>query len=158
LLLVSEKDIEWAINAYLETLKTLAEGAGAAGLAALPQIKDKLKGKKIGIILCGGNIDPRLAATVMVRALEREEKIVAFRFAITDRPGTLGRITTLMGELGANILEVDHRRMFLNVSAKGAYLDITVEVRGPAHAKTVFEKLQAAGHDVTRLEAGEAGF
>jgi threonine dehydratase len=158
LLLVSENDIEWAINAYLETLKTLAEGAGAAGLAALPQIKDKLKGKKVGIILCGGNIDPRMAATIMVRALEREEKIVAFRIAITDRPGTLGRITTLLGELGANILEVDHRRLFLNVSAKGAYLDITVEVRGPAHAKTVLEKLRAAGHDITRLASGEAGF
>ncbi len=158
LLLVSENDIEWAINTYLEQLKTLAEGAGAAGLAAMPQLKDKLKGKKVGIILCGGNIDPRLAATVMVRALEREEKIVAFRFAITDRPGTLGRITTLMGELGANILEVDHRRLFLNVSAKGAYLDITVEVRDGTHAKLLLENLVAAGHDVTRIDSGEAGF
>jgi threonine dehydratase len=158
LLLVSEAAIEWAINAYLETLKTLAEGAGAAGLAALPQIKGQIKGKKIGIILCGGNIDPRMAATIMVRALEREEKIVAFRISITDRPGTLGRITTLLGELGANILEVEHRRLFLNISAKGAWLDITVEVRNAKHAKTVLDKLQGAGHEVTRIDSGEAGF
>lgn len=157
-ILVSESDIEWAINTYLEQLKTLAEGAGAAGLAALPQLKDRLKGKKVGIVLCGGNIDPRMAATVMVRALEREEKIISFRIAINDRPGILGHITTLLGTLGANILEVEHRRLFLNLSAKGAYLDITVEARNAAHAKEIHNKLIEDGLTVSRIDAGEAGF
>ena len=156
--LVSETDIEWAINTYLEQLKTLAEGAGAAGLAALPQLKSQLTGKKVGVVLCGGNIDPRMAATVMVRALEREEKIISFRIAINDRPGILGQITTLLGANGANILEVEHRRLFLSLSAKGAYLDITVEARNAAHAHELFEIIKNEGLSVSRIDAGEAGF
>ncbi len=156
--LVSETDIEWAINTYLEQLKTLAEGAGAAGLAALPQLKSQLTGLKVGIVLCGGNIDPRMAATVMVRALEREEKIISFRIAINDRPGILGQITTLLGANGANILEVEHRRLFLNLSAKGAYLDITVEARNSKHAHELFEIIKNQGLSVIRIDSGEAGF
>ena len=93
------------------------------------------RGRKVGLILCGGNIDPRILASVMVRELEREDRIVSFRLTIPDRPGVLGQIATRLGELGANILEVDHRRLFLDVPAKGAKLDVTVETRDRAHAE-----------------------
>ena len=107
----------------------MAEGAGAAGLAAMLVKPERFRGRKVGLILCGGNIDPRILASVMVRELEREDRIVSFRLTIPDRPGVLGQIATRLGQLGANILEVDHRRLFLDVPAKGAKLDVTVETR-----------------------------
>src|SRR5207247_3628601 len=96
---------------------------------------DKFRGRKVGLILCGGNIDPRILASIMVRELERENRIVSFRLSIPDRPGVLGVIATRLGQLGANILEVNHRRLFLDVPAKGAKLDVTVETRDAAHAE-----------------------
>jgi threonine dehydratase len=81
---------------------------------------ERFKGRKVGLVLCGGNIDPRVLASIMVRELEREERIVSFRLTIPDQPGVLGIIATRIGGLGANILEVDHRRLFLDVPAKGA--------------------------------------
>jgi hypothetical protein len=86
-------------------------------MLATPEL---FRGRKIGLILCGGNIDPRILASIMVRELERDDRIVSFRLTIMDRPGELGAIASLLGELGANILEVDHRRLFLDVPAKGA--------------------------------------
>ena len=94
----------------------------------------------------------------MVRELEREERIVSFRITIQDRPGTLGEIATLLGRLGANILEVDHRRLFLDVPAKGARLDVTVETRDKAHAEEVERKLRAEGLAVDRLDTGAGGY
>lgn len=158
LILVSETDIERAVNAYLTLQKTMAEGAGAAGLAALLKDSGPFGGEKVGLVLCGGNIDPRIAASVMVRELEREERIVAFRLQITDRPGVLGGITTRLGKLGANILEVEHRRLFLDVPAKGATIDVTVETRDGTHAAEIERALAADGYTVTRIHAGEAGF
>lgn len=158
LLLVTEADIERAINVYLKVLKTLAEGAGAAGLAALPQLRNRIQGKKVGIILCGGNIDPRLAATVMVRALEREEKIIGIKIAINDKPGVLGAITTLMGKLSVNILEVEHRRLFPHMPAKGAFVDITIEAQNAEHGKKVLLALEEAGYSVKRIGSGETEF
>ena len=90
---------------------------------------ERFRGRKVGLILCGGNIDPRILASIMVRELEREDRIVSFRLTIPDRPGVLGQIATRLGRLGANILEVEHRRLFLDVPAKGAKLDVTVETR-----------------------------
>ena len=134
IMLVDEAHIERAVNAYLTLQKTMAEGAGAAGLAAMLASPDRFAGRKVGLILCGGNIDPRILASIMVRELEREERIVSFRLTIADRPGVLGPIASLLGNLGANILEVEHRRLFLDVPAKGAKLDITVEARDRQHA------------------------
>jgi threonine dehydratase len=108
---------------------------------------EKFKGRKVGLILCGGNIDPRILASVMVRELEREDRIVSFRLTIPDRPGVLGQIATRLGELGANILAVDHRRLFLDVPAKGAKLDVTVETRDQRHAQSVFQALQVEGYE-----------
>jgi threonine dehydratase len=158
LVLVSETEIERAVNAYLTLQKTMAEGAGAAGLAALLKDTAPYRGKAVGLVLCGGNIDPRIAASVMVRELEREEKIVAFRVQIDDRPGVLGRITTKLGQLGANVLAVEHRRLFLDVPAKGATVDVTVETRDGAHAAAIHRAFEADGYQVTRIHVGEAGF
>jgi threonine dehydratase len=96
-------------------------------------------------VLCGGNIDPRILASIMVRELEREDRIVSFRLTIPDRPGVLGHIATRLGELGANILGVEHRRLFLDVPAKGARLDVTIETRDQAHAQEIFQVLGADG-------------
>jgi threonine dehydratase len=123
----------------------MAEGAGAAGLGAMLARPDRFRGRKVGLILCGGNIDPRILASVMVRELEREHRIVSFRLTIPDRPGVLGQIATRLGRLGANILEVEHRRLFLDVPAKGAKLDVTVETRDRPHAEEIFKALKAEG-------------
>jgi threonine dehydratase len=156
IVLVDEAHIERAVNAYLTLQKTMAEGAGAAGLAAILAQPGRFRGRKVGLILCGGNIDPRILASVMVRELERENRIVAFRLTIADRPGVLGPIGSLLGELGANILEVEHRRLFLDVPAKGARLDITVEARDQAHAEQIFAALVRNGYQPSRLAAGDA--
>ena len=146
IVLVDEASLERAVNAYLTLQKTMAEGAGAAGLAAMLVEPDRFRGREVGLILCGGNIDPRILASVMVRELERDDRIVSFRLTIPDRPGVLGQIATRLGQLGANILEVDHRRLFLDVPAKGAKLDITVETRDQEHAKKIFAALEAEGY------------
>ena len=146
IVLVDEASLERAVNVYLTLQKTMAEGAGAAGLAAMLVEPDRFRGREVGLILCGGNIDPRILASVMVRELERDDRIVSFRLTIPDRPGVLGQIATRLGQLGANILEVDHRRLFLDVPAKGAKLDITVETRDQGHAKKIFAALEAEGY------------
>jgi threonine dehydratase len=155
-LLVEEAHLERAVNAFLTHQKTMAEGAGAAGLAALLANPQRFAGRRVGLILCGGNIDPRILASIMVRELERESRIVSYRLTIPDRPGVLGVIAGLFGELGANILEVDHRRLFLDVPAKGAKLDVTVETRDAAHAEEIFHALVAKEYRPQRIDAGAA--
>ena len=154
IMLVDEEHIERAVNAYLTLQKTMAEGAGAAGLAALLSEPERFAGKKVGLVLCGGNIDPRILATIMVRELERGNRIVSYRLTIPDRPGILGQIATSLGVLGANILEVDHRRLFLDVPAKGARLDVTVETRDGAHAEEILQALTVDGYQPVRIAAG----
>jgi threonine dehydratase len=154
IVLVGEAHLERAVNAYLTLQKAIAEGAGAAGLAAMLAEPERFRGRKVGLILCGGNIDPRILASIMVRELERENRIMSFRLTIPDRPGVLGHIATRLGELGANILEVDHKRLFLDVPAKGARLDVTVETRDRAHADAVLTAFADSGYEPVRLEAG----
>jgi threonine dehydratase len=154
IVLTDEAHLERAVNAYLTLQKTMAEGAGAAGLAAMLAKPDRFRGKRVGLILCGGNIDPRILASIMVRELERESRIVSFRLTIPDRPGVLGVIASRLGELGANILEVNHRRLFLDVPAKGAKLDVTFETRDAAHAEEVLSALSADGYQPVPIEAG----
>jgi threonine dehydratase len=156
ILLVDEEHIERAVNAYLTLQKTMAEGAGAAGLAAMLATPGRFAGRKVGLVLCGGNIDPRILASIMVRELERDNRIVSFRLTITDRPGLLGQVATTLGRLGANILEVDHRRMFLDVPAKGARLDVTVETRDAAHAEEILVAFRAEGFAPVRIDPGDA--
>jgi threonine dehydratase len=156
IILVDEPLIERAVNAFLTLQKTMAEGAGAAGLAAMLAEPKRFAGRKVGLILCGGNIDPRILASIMVRELERADRIVSFRLTIPDRPGILGQIAGQIGELGANILGVDHHRLFLDVPAKGAKLDVTMETRDAAHAEEIFRILAADGYQPVRLEGGAA--
>jgi threonine dehydratase len=156
IVLVDEQHLERAVNAYLTLQKTMAEGAGAAGLAAMLVKPERFAGRNVGLILCGGNIDPRILASVMVRELEREDRIVSFRLTIPDRPGVLGQIATRLGQLGANILEVDHRRLFLDVPAKGAKLDVTIEARDRAHGEEIFKALEAEGYQPIWIDTATA--
>jgi threonine dehydratase len=156
IILVDESQIERAVNAFLTLQKTMAEGAGAAGLAAMLAEPKRFAGRKVGLILCGGNIDPRILASIMVRELERDDRIASFRLTIPDRPGILGQIASRLGELGANILGVDHHRLFLDVPAKGAKLDVTVETRDGAHAEQIFRALKDEGYQPVRMAGGAA--
>ncbi len=156
IILVDEPLIERAVNAFLTLQKAMAEGAGAAGLAAMLAQPERFRGRKVGLILCGGNIDPRILASIMVRELERDDRIVSFRLTISDNPGILGRIASRLGELGANILTVDHHRLFLDVPAKGAKLDVTMETRGRSHAEDIFRALREEGYRPVRMESGAA--
>ena len=155
-MLVDETLIERAVNAFLTLQKTMAEGAGAAGLAAMLAEPERFRGRKVGLILCGGNIDPRILASIMVRELERGDRIVSFRLTIPDRPGILGQIAGRLGEFNANILGVDHHRLFLDVPAKGAKLDVTMETRDAAHAEEIFRALATDGYQPVRMPGGTA--
>jgi threonine dehydratase len=156
IVLVDEAHLERAVNAFLCLQKAMAEGAGAAGLAAMLARPEKFRGRKVGLILCGGNIDPRILATIMVRELERENRIVSFRLTIPDQPGVLGTIASRLGTLGANILEVHHKRLFLDVPAKGARLDVTAETRDAVHADAILAALRAEGYAPERIDSGAA--
>jgi len=156
IVLADEAHLERAVNAFLTLQKAMAEGAGAAGLAAMLAKPGRFSGKKVGLILCGGNIDPRILASIMVRELERDSRIICFRLTIPDRPGVLGQIASRLGELGANILEVAHRRLFLDVPAKGAKLDVTIETRDGEHAQEIIAAMDADGLQPVRIEPGAA--
>lgn len=151
--LVRESDIERAVNACLTQVRVVTEGAGAAGLAAVFADPARFRGRKVGLVLCGGNIDPRILASVIYRELEREQRIISLRVEIDDRPGVLGRIATLIGQMGANILEVWHRRMFLEVPAKRADLEIMLETRDAAHAEEIVAAIEATGLVIDVLDA-----
>jgi threonine dehydratase len=152
---VDEVSIERAISLFLEVEKTVAEGAGAAGLAALIAHPDLFAGRKIGLVLCGGNIDTRLLASVLLRGLVRDARIVRMRLMIKDLPGQLARVSGLVGGAGGNIVEVQHQRLFGSVVAKGAELDVTVETRGREHAREIVTALEADGYVVRVLEGAE---
>lgn len=156
IVLVDEAQLERAVNAYLTLQKTMAEGAGAAGLAAMLARPERFRNKRVGLVLCGGNIDPRILASIMVRELERESRIVSIRLTIPDRPGVLGAIATLLGEQGANILEVEHHRLFLDVPAKGAKVDVTVEARDRAHAQEIVQAFAEHGYQPVKIETVKA--
>ncbi len=151
IILVDEALIERAVNAYATLQRTMAEGAGAAGLAAMLAQPDLFRGRRVCLVLCGGNIDARLLASVMVRELERDDRIASFRIATSDRPGLLGQVASRLGELGANILEVSHGRLFLDVPAKGVTIDVTIETRGAAHTGEILETLARDGLDPQRV-------
>lgn len=151
-ILVDEDAIEAAIYAFLAVQKTMAEGAGAAGLAALMANRDRFTGRRVGLILCGGNIDPRMLSAITVRALQRQQRIISLRVMVRDRPGIMGTIGKIVGDVGANILDISHQRLLLNVPATAVTVDLTVETRDEAHAHTVREALTAHGMRVSRLD------
>jgi len=145
ILLVDEGQIEQALAALLEIEKTVVEGAGAAAYAAVVENKERFAGRKVGIVLSGGNIDMRLLSNVILRELSREGRILSLEVMIEDRPGLLARIASLVGEAGGNILEVSHNRMMTDTPVKSAYLGMVVEARDATHAEEIRSCLRNAG-------------
>lgn len=142
-----EPALERAVAAFATHSRSMSEGAGGAGLAAVLTRPDLFAGRRVGLVLTGGNIDARLLAAVMVRELERENRIASFRITTNDRPGLLGQVASRLGELGANILEVSHGRLFLDVPAKSVTVDVTIETRNTSHTSDVLSALTAEGLD-----------
>ncbi len=150
-LLVPESDIERAINLYLTVEKTVAEGAGAVSMAALISHPDRFRGRKVGLVLSGGNIDTRILASILMRGLIREGRIARLRVEIPDRPGVLSDVSRIIGAGGGNILEVQHQRMFIDVPARLAELEIVVECRDSEQVKELVKDLRADGYSVMRF-------
>ncbi|MEL6387477.1 MAG: threonine ammonia-lyase [Pseudomonadota bacterium] len=146
IVLVDEAHLERAITLFLDVEKTVAEGAGAAGLAALLASPRKFAGQKVGLVLCGGNIDLRLLGSVLNRALVREKRLTSIRIIGDDRPGLLALVSKVIGDSGANIIDVAHNRLALDVPAKGAEFDILIETRDSQHTQDVVAALAAAGY------------
>ncbi len=146
IVLAEEAHLERAITLLLDVEKTVAEGAGAASLAALLAHPQKFLGRKVGLVLCGGNIDLRLLSSVLTRALVREKRLARIRIIGDDRPGLLAHVSTVIGDSGANIIDVAHNRLALDVPAKGAEFDILIETRDGQHTQDVVDALKAAGY------------
>jgi threonine dehydratase len=148
ILLVSEAEIEHAVSQLINIEKTVVEGAGAAGLAAVCAHHQRFKGRSVGLVLTGGNIDTRLLAGVLTRELAREGRLTQLDIDLVDRPGQLAKVANLLGEAGANIVEVYHQRVFTDLPAKGALLEVVIETRDRAHLDETVGKLRAAGLEV----------
>ena len=144
--LVEEATLERAVALYANIEKTIAEGAGAAGLAALLAHPNRFRGKKVGVVLTGGNIDSRLLASVLTRELVREQRLVSLRIIGDDRPGLLATVSSVIGAAGGNIIEVAHNRLALDVPAKGAEFDIMVETRDAQHTQEIMDALRDRGY------------
>jgi threonine dehydratase len=152
ILLVSERDIETAVSLYLQIEKTVAEGAGAAGLAALLAHPERFRGRKVGLILSGGNIDTRLLATVLLRDLARSGRMARLRIQLQDRPGALLAVMKLFDRHGANIIEIYHQRIFTTLPAKDAFIDVECEARDAEHLEALVRALEEAGFYVHPVE------
>lgn len=149
-LLVDEEDIEQAIVMLLEIEKTLVEGAGAAGLAAVLRHPARFAGRKVGLVLCGGNIDPLLLASIIERGMVRAGRLVRLVVNTRDLPGQLARIATIVAEAGANIDQVHHQRAFTLLAAQSVEIELVLQTRGPHHVEQVMQALRAAGYEVAR--------
>jgi threonine dehydratase len=145
-LLVEEPHFEKAVALYCNVEKTVVEGAGAASLAALLAYPERFRGKKCGLVITGGNIDTRLLASVLTRELVREQRIVSLRIIGDDRPGLLANVSAIIGQLGANIIEVAHNRLALDVPAKGAEFDLMIETRDAQHTQEIMDALRERGY------------
>ena len=148
ILLVSEAQIEHAVSLLINIEKTVVEGAGAAGLAAVCAHAERFKGRNVGLVMTGGSIDTRLLAGVLTRELAREGRLSQLGIDLVDRPGQLAKVANLLGEAGANIVEVYHQRVFTDLPAKGALLEVVIETRDRAHLDETVRKLRAAGLEV----------
>ena len=145
LLLVDEGDIEQAIVMLLEIEKTLVEGAGAASLAALLKNPPRFAGRRVGLVLGGGNIDPLLLAAIIERGMVRAGRLARIRVSSRDVPGSLARITAIVAEAGANIDEVHHQRAFTLLAAQNVEIELVIQTRGREHIHAVIEALRAGG-------------
>jgi threonine dehydratase len=142
---VNEESVEEAVNLLLEIEKVVVEGAGAAGIAALIEHPTLLRDQRIGVVLSGGNVDPRLLASVIMRGLVRSGRLTRLQIQIPDQPGVLGQVTTIVGQAGANIVEIVHDRMFLDVPARSAELEVVMETYDHEHVQRVIAALGDKG-------------
>ncbi|CAN5902451.1 threonine ammonia-lyase [soil metagenome] len=150
-LLVSEDDIEQAILMLLEIEKTVVEGAGGVGLAALMKHRDRFAGRKVGLILCGGNIEPLVLAEIIERGMVKSGRLARLRLDVRDVPGALADVATLLGKLGANIDEVQHQRAFSSLSVERAQIELVVQTRGVAHIEQILVAMRAQGYKAERV-------
>jgi threonine dehydratase len=148
IVLVTERDIERAVSLLITIEKTVVEGAGATGLAAVLAHRDMFAGRTVGLVLCGGNIDTRLLAGVLTRELAREGRLSQLQIDLVDRPGQLARVAQLLGDAEANIVEVSHQRVFSDLPAKGTLLEVVIETRDRAHLDATVACLRSAGFEV----------
>ncbi|MCU0867148.1 MAG: threonine ammonia-lyase [Planctomycetes bacterium] len=150
-LLVDEVDIETAVQVLSAQQKITAEGAGAAGFAAIQKHAAMFQGRAVGTIICGGNIDRRMLSTVLLRGLKRDGKIAKLRIAINDVPGVLARVTQMIGASGADIIDIEHQRLFTGLAPRQAELDVVMETRGRGHLDQILATLQGAGFPTESL-------
>ncbi|MBN8819675.1 MAG: threonine ammonia-lyase [Sphingomonas sp.] len=150
--LVTERALEQAVSLLLQIEKTVVEGAGAAGLAALLEHKAMFAGKTVGLVLTGGNIDTRLLANVLLRDLARSGRLARLRIIMQDRPGALFHVARIFDQEAVNILELSHQRIFTNLPAKGLSLDVECETRDEAHLQRLMAALAQSGYQVTPVE------
>ena len=150
-LLVDEGDIEQAILMLLEVEKTVVEGAGAVGLAALLKYKDRFVGRKVGLVLCGGNIEPLVLAEIIERGMVKSGRLARLRFDVRDVPGALAEVATLLARLGANIDEVQHQRAFNSLSVERVQIEVVVQTRGIGHIATILGAMREQGYAVERV-------
>jgi threonine dehydratase len=148
IVLVTEQQIEQALSLLITIEKTVTEGAGAAGLAAVIANKARFKGRTMGLVLSGGNIDTRLLSGVLTRQLAKEGRLSQLRFDIVDRPGQLATVVAILSQSGANIVEVSHQRIFTDLPAKAVSLEVVIETRDRAHLEATIATLRAANIDV----------
>jgi threonine dehydratase len=154
ILLVDDVTIEGAIEVLLERQNVVAEGAGAAGLAAVLAAPERFRGRRVGIVICGGNIDARLLASILMRGLVREGRLVRLRSELPDIPGALSRLSGVVGKHSGNIVEVHHQRLFHDTSVKRAELDVVVETQNRRHVEVLIAALVAAGFPTHLLPNG----
>ena len=154
ILLVDDMTIEAAIVALLERQKLVVEGAGAAGIAALLAAPERFRGRRVGVVICGGNIDARLLASILMRSLVREGRLVRLRSELPDIPGALSRLSAVIGKHSGNIVEVHHQRLFHDTSVKRAELDVVVETQNRRHVEVLIAALVAAGFPTHLLPNG----
>ena len=152
IVLVSERSLEESVSLLLQIEKTVVEGAGAAGLAALLTHKERFAGRHVGIVLCGGNIDTRLLANVLLRDLARSGRLARLRVRLQDRPGALFGVAKIFHEQAVNIIEIYHQRVFTTLPAKGLITDIECETRDRPHLDRLIEALRAAQYEVSLVE------
>ena len=152
IVLVSEAELETAVSLLLQIEKTVVEGAGASGLAAVMANPEIFAGKNVGIVLCGGNIDTRLLANVLLRDLARSGRLARLRLTLQDRPGALYKVMRLFNEHNINIIEIYHQRIFTTLPAKGLITDIECEARDAQQLQGLVDGLNAAGYKVERVE------
>jgi threonine dehydratase len=148
IMLVTEQQIEHALSLLITIEKSVTEGAGAAGLAAVLAHQERFRGRSLGLVLSGGNIDTRLLSGVLTRQLAREGRLSKLKFDIVDRPGQLGTVVAVLSKAGANIVEVSHQRIFTDLPAKAVVLEVVIETRDRSHLEATITALREANLDV----------